>query len=158
MKKSDIAIIGSGFAGLAAAAVLANEGHDLTIYEKNDQAGGRARVWESEGFTFDMGPSWYWMPEVFENFYNLFGKTTSDFYDLKRLDPSYRVYWEKNNFTDLPAQHDKLEELFEAIEPGSALKLREFLKQAKFKYETGMGDYVFRPSNSIKEYLDLRLL
>lgn len=158
MKKSDIAIIGSGFAGLAAAAVLANEGHDLTIYEKNDQAGGRARVWESEGFTFDMGPSWYWMPEVFENFYNLFGKTTSDFYDLKRLDPSYRVYWEKNNFTDLPAQHDKLEELFEAIEPGSALKLREFLKQAKFKYETGMGDYVFRPSNSIKEYMDLRLL
>ncbi|MEJ6980629.1 phytoene desaturase family protein [Pedobacter sp. P351] len=158
MTKSKIAIIGSGFAGLAAAAVLADKGHNVTIYEKNDQAGGRARIWESEGFKFDMGPSWYWMPEVFENFYNLFGKTTSDFYDLKRLDPSYRIYWGKNDFTDIPAKLTELEELFEEIEPGSSPKLKEFLKQAKFKYDTGMSDYVFRPSNSIKEYLDLRLL
>ena len=118
MEKSNIAIIGSGFAGLAAAAVLANKGHNVTIYEKNDQAGGRARIWESAGFKFDMGPSWYWMPEVFENFYNLFGKTTSDFYDLKRLDPSYRIYWRENDFTDLPAQPNELEELFEEIEQG----------------------------------------
>ena len=158
MEKSNIAIIGSGFAGLAAAAVLANKGQNVTIYEKNDQAGGRARIWESAGFKFDMGPSWYWMPEVFENFYNLFGKTTSDFYDLRRLDPSYRIYWRENDFTDLPAQPDELEELFEEIEPGSAENLKAFLHQAKFKYETGMGDYVFRPSNSISEYMDLRLL
>lgn len=158
MNKSSIAVIGSGFAGLAAAAVLADKGYKVTIYEKNEQTGGRARVWESDGFKFDMGPSWYWMPEVFENFYKLFDKTTSDFYDLKRLNPSYRIYWDKSNFTDIPANPDELETLFEKIEPGSALKLKEFLKQAEFKYKTGMGDYVFRPSHSVFEYMDLRLL
>jgi phytoene desaturase len=156
--KSNIAVIGSGFAGLAAAAVLAEKGHRVTIYEKNDQAGGRARVWEKDGFKFDMGPSWYWMPEVFENFYKLFGKTASDFYELKRLDPSYRIYWGKNDITDVPAHLHDLEKIFEEIEPGSAVKLKAFLKQAELKYNTGMGDYVFRPSNSISEYLDLRLL
>ena len=158
MKKSRIAIIGSGFAGLAAAAVLASKGHKVTIYEKNSQPGGRARTWESQGFKFDMGPSWYWMPEVFENFYQLFGKTTSQFYKLERLDPSYRVYWGKDDYSDIPAGIEELETLFEKTEAGSATKLRDFLKQAEFKYNTGMGDYVFRPSNSIVEYLDLRLL
>lgn len=158
MKKHSIAIIGSGFAGLAAAAVLAGKGHNVTIYEKNDQPGGRARTWESDGFKFDMGPSWYWMPEVFEEFYQLFGKTTSDFYDLKRLDPGYRIYWAKNDSTDIPAKLNELETLFESMEPGSAANLRDFLEQAEFKYKTGMGDYVFRPSNSVTEYLDLRLL
>ncbi|HEX8378700.1 MAG TPA: phytoene desaturase family protein [Pedobacter sp.] len=156
--KSSIAIIGSGFAGLAAAAVLADKGHQVTIYEKNDQPGGRARVWETDGFKFDMGPSWYWMPEVFENFYQLFGKTTSDFYDLKRLDPSYRIYWGKDDFTDIPAKLSELELLFEEFEPGSGKRLKEFLAQAELKYTTGMGSYVFKPSHSIKEYLDLRLL
>ncbi|HEY0057136.1 MAG TPA: phytoene desaturase family protein [Pedobacter sp.] len=156
--KSNIAIIGSGFAGLAAAAVLADKGHQVTIYEKNDQPGGRARVWETKGFKFDMGPSWYWMPEVFENFYQLFGKTTSDFYDLKRLDPSYRIYWQKDDFTDIPAKLSELEALFEELEPGSGKKLKDFLAQAELKYTTGMGSYVFKPSHSINEYLDLRLL
>ncbi len=156
--KSNIAIIGSGFAGLAAAAVLADKGHHVTIYEKNDQPGGRARVWETKGFKFDMGPSWYWMPEVFENFYQLFGKTTSDYYDLKRLDPSYRIYWEKDDFTDIPAKLSELEALFEELEPGSGKKLKQFLAQAELKYNTGMGSYVFKPSHSINEYLDLRLL
>lgn len=157
-KPSNIAIIGSGFAGLAAASLLAQKGHKVTIYEKNDQPGGRARTWESEGFKFDMGPSWYWMPEVFENFYKLFDKKTSDFYKLKRLDPSYRIYWNRDESTDIPAKREHLEALFEEIEPGSAVKLKEFLKQAEFKYATGMGDYVFRPSHSIGEYIDLRLL
>jgi phytoene desaturase len=158
MKKSKVAIIGSGFAGLASAAILADKGYDVTIYEKNDQPGGRARIWEEAGFKFDMGPSWYWMPEVFEHFYQVFGKTTSDFYELERLDPSYRVFWGEKDFTDIPAEMSALEALFETIEPGSAVKLKEFLKQAEFKYKTGMGDYVFRPSHSIKEYIDLKLL
>ncbi|MBC7913718.1 MAG: oleate hydratase, partial [Pyrinomonadaceae bacterium] len=134
MNPSNIAIIGSGFAGLAAASLLAQKGHKVTIYEKNDQPGGRARTWESEGFKFDMGPSWYWMPEVFENFYKLFGKTTADFYDLKRLDPSYRVYWGRDEHTDIPAKMKELELLFEELESGSAIKLRNFLAQAEFKY------------------------
>lgn len=158
MGKSNIVIIGSGFAGLAAAAILARNGYQVTVFEKNNQPGGRAGVWQSGGFKFDMGPSWYWMPEVFENFYQIFGKKASDFYDLKRLSPSYRVYWSENDFTDIPANIQDLEALFEEIEPGSSKNLRLFLEQAKFKYDTGMGEYVFKPSDSISEYMDFRLL
>ena len=158
MSKSTIAIIGSGFSGLSAASLLAKEGHNVTIYEKNDQAGGRARTWSQDGFQFDMGPSWYWMPDVFENFYALFGHTASDFYALKRLDPSYRVYWANNELTDVPAKMPELKLLFESLEPGASGKLDIFLQQAEYKYTTGMGDFVFRPSHSILEYIDLKLI
>jgi len=158
MSKSRIAVIGAGFAGLAAASILAKAGHDVTVYEKNDQTGGRARVWEKDGFRFDMGPSWYWMPEVFENFYSLFGKKAADFYQLERLDPSYRIYWGKDDYTDIPAQMQELRDLFEQMEAGSAERLDEFLKQAGYKYEKGMNEYVFRPSHSVREYMDLKLL
>ncbi|WP_026897846.1 phytoene desaturase family protein [Daejeonella oryzae] len=158
MDKKQIAVIGSGFAGLAAAALLAKKGFDVSIYEKNDQPGGRARVWEKDGFRFDMGPSWYWMPDVFENYFALFGKKVSDYYNLIRLDPGYRIYFAEDDVMDIPAGMKELEELFESLEKGSALKLRAFLKQAEYKYKVGMGQYVFRPSHSITEFIDLRLI
>ncbi|HEY9196537.1 MAG TPA: FAD-dependent oxidoreductase, partial [Mucilaginibacter sp.] len=106
--KRHIIVIGSGFAGLSAACVLAKEGYKVTILEKNDQPGGRARVWEQDGFRFDMGPSWYWMPDVFENFFNHFGKKASDYYTLQRLDPSYRIVYSKDDVLDIPAGVDAL--------------------------------------------------
>lgn len=153
-----IVVIGSGFAGLSAACVLAKEGYKVTILEKNNQPGGRASVWETNGFKFDMGPSWYWMPDVFENFFALFGKKLSDYYDLKRLDPGYRIYYGKNDLMDVPAAMDKLEEMFESIEPGSSAHLHQFLEQAAYKYKVGMGEYVFRPSHSITEFIDWNLI
>ena len=96
-----VIIIGSGISCLSAACFLGREGYDVTIIEKNDSIGGRARKFHADGFTFDMGPSWYWMPEVFENFYNQFGHKVSDFYNLKRLDPSYRVFWNDDSHTDV---------------------------------------------------------
>lgn len=158
MSTPKIAVIGSGFSGLSAAALLAQQGYEVCIYEKNDQPGGRARVWEQEGFRFDMGPSWYWMPDVFEKYFALFGKKVSDFYELVRLDPGYRIYFSKEEIMDIPASMQELEALFEEEEPGSAAKLREFLAQAAYKYEVGMGDYVFRPSLSISEFIDWRLI
>jgi len=158
MKNTRIAIIGSGFSGLASAALLAQKGYEVHIYEKNDQAGGRARVWKKDGFTFDMGPSWYWMPDVFENYFALFGKKVSDFYELKRLDPGYRVYFGKNDILDIPANMKALEATFEALESGSTAHLRHFLAQAAYKYQVGMGEYVFRPSLSITEFIDWRLI
>jgi len=143
---------------MASAAVLAQKGYSVQLIEKNDQLGGRCRLWEEMGFSFDMGPSWYWMPEVFENFFHQFGYTTEDFYDLKRLDPGYRVYFSAQDFMDIPADPLKLEALFEEYEPGAGLKLREFLTQAEYKYKVGMRDYVFRPSHSILEFLDPTLL
>src|ERR1700761_9072024 len=114
-----IIVIGAGFAGLAAASVLAKAGFKVTMLEKNDQPGGRARLWETKGYKFDMGPSWYWMPDVFENYFALFGHKPSDFYDLKRLDPGYRIYYGKDDFMDFPADMQQLEALFEQEEPDS---------------------------------------
>ncbi len=153
-----VVVIGSGFAGLCAAGTLAKQGFKVLLIEKNDQIGGRARIWKEKGFTFDMGPSWYWMPEVFENYYQQFGKKASDFYHLKRLSPSYRIYFGKNDQVDVPSDYQSLRNLFEEIEPGSGDKLFRFLKDAKYKYETGMNDFVWRPSNSITEFFELRIV
>lgn len=153
-----ISIIGSGFAGLAAAASCAKNGHDVTVYEKNHHIGGRARQFKAEGFVFDMGPSWYWMPEVFEDFYNQFGHTASDFYQLDRLSPSYRVYFGKDDFVDIPSSLDEIYQLVETIEKGAAVQLRKFLKEAEHKYNVGMKEFVFKPGLSVLEFVDIRLM
>ena len=121
-----IVVIGAGFAGLSAASLLAKAGHHVSVLEKHDQPGGRARIWEKDGFRFDMGPSWYWMPDVFENYFSLFNKSPTDFYELKRLDPSYRVYFGKDDLIDVPAAMAELEKLFEQLEPGSSKALKGF--------------------------------
>ena len=150
-------VIGAGFAGLSAASFLAKKGWEVTIVEKNEMPGGRARKFEAEGFTFDMGPSWYWMPDVFEKYFGSFGKKVSDFYELQRLDPSYRVYFEKATW-DLPANYEALQNLFESIEPGAANALNLFLAEAKYKYEVGVGKLVYQPSISITEFIDYELI
>ncbi len=153
-----ISIIGSGFAGLASAACCAQNGHDVTVFEKNKSIGGRARQFEIDDFTFDMGPSWYWMPEVFEDFYRKFGHTASDFYQLDRLSPSYRVYFGKDDFVDIPSNLDEIYELVEGIEKGAADQLRKFLIEAEYKYNVGMKEFVFKPGLSVLEFMDIRLM
>lgn len=155
---SKIAVIGSGFAGLAAACSLAKQGHQVVVFEKNTTTGGRARHFSSNGFMFDMGPSWYWMPEVFEEFFNKFGKSTRDYYDLTRLDPSYRVFFKDKNGMDIPADIQEFKKLLDAIEPGAGIQLDKFLAEAKVKYDTGMGEFVWKPSLSFMEFAELRLL
>lgn len=155
--KKQVIIIGSGFAGLSAACFLAKEGFDVTILEKHHQPGGRARQLMKDGFTFDMGPSWYWMPDIFERFFHQFNKNVSDYYELKRLDPSYRIYRE-DDFIDIPAGYDTLKSLFEKIEKGSSKKLDAYLNEAAFKYKTGMQNLVYKPGLSISEFFDKELL
>jgi phytoene desaturase len=152
-----VAIIGSGFAGLSAACCLAKEGFAVTVLEKNATPGGRARLFEAEGFRFDMGPSWYWMPDVFEQFFNHFGKKTSDYYELVRLDPSYRIYFGKEEVMDLPAKKESLYSLFDSYEPGSSQNLKKFLADAAFKYKTGMEEFVFKPAHSPLEYVQWKI-
>jgi len=157
-EKSKIVVIGSGFSGLAASTCLAQSGHDVTVVEKHDQLGGRARMFQAEGFKFDMGPSWYWMPEVFQNYFKRFGRSVSDFYQLKRLDPSYQVFFENDQRVNIPAGMGELEALFEEIEPGSSMKLRKFLSEAEYKYKVGMDEFVWKPSLSVTEFMDFRIL
>ena len=152
--KKNICVIGSGFAGISAATYLANFGHNVFVLEKNSTHGGRARKFSSKGFTFDMGPSWYWMPDVFEKFFKDFDKDINDYINLKRLDPSYRVYFSNDEKIDIPADYESLKELFESFEEGSGLKLDEFLKQAEEKYKVGINNLVYKPGLSITEFMN----
>ena len=153
-----VIVIGSGFAGLSAAANLAAEGFEVCVLEKNSTPGGRARKFEAEGFMFDMGPSWYWMPDVFEQFFARFGKKVSEYYDLKRLDPSYVVWYGPDDRMDVPADMKALEAMFEHYEPGSSIALRRFLSEAEYKYRVGMNEFVHKPSHSIMEFADWRIV
>lgn len=152
-----IAIIGAGFSGLSASCYLAKAGYDVTVYEKHKQLGGRARCYSQDGFTFDMGPSWYWMPDVFEKFFADFGKKVSDYYDLIRLSPSYRIYF-KDDFFDVPASLQGLYELFEKYEPGSTANLKQFLTEAEYKYNVGIHNLVYKPGIKLSEFMDAKLI
>ena len=146
-------IIGSGFSGLSSAAFLSQAGWNVTVLEKHDMPGGRARQLKENGFVFDMGPSWYWMPDVFERFFNHFGKKVSDYYTLERLSPSYSVYWEDGK-VDIPSDFNELKNLFESFEKGSGQKLEKFIAEAALKYETGMRKLVLKPGLSPIEFMD----
>lgn len=153
-----IIVIGSGFSSLAAATSLADQGKRVTILEKNDQTGGRARQFKASGFTFDMGPSWYWMPDVFENYFNKFDKKVEDYYQLIRLDPSYQVIFKDKEFVDIPAAYNELKNLFEKYEKGGGSALDRFLSEAAYKYEVGMNDLVYKPSQSILEFAQWKVI
>ncbi|MFH7018238.1 phytoene desaturase family protein [Flavobacterium sp. FlaQc-47] len=154
MKKT-IAIIGSGFSALAASCYLAQQGNEVTIYEKNETIGGRARQFKKDGFTFDMGPSWYWMPDVFERFFNDFNKKTSDYYELIKLNPAYRVYFGVDDFISIYDNLEAIKTTFESIEKGSGKKLETFIKQAKSNYDIAIKDLVYRPGVSPLELITL---
>lgn len=153
MGQNTTAVIGSGFSSLTAATVLAKNGYKVTVFEKNDQPGGRARIFKANGYTFDMGPSWYWMPDVFESYYSIFGKTTKDFYDLKLLDPGFTIYFGKDDRMDIPASLDGIYALFEREEANGAEKLKQFLHEAEIKYKVAMSELVYMPSESITEFI-----
>src|SRR6201999_2858125 len=129
-----IAVIGAGFSGLSAACYAAAAGHEVDVFERNGSPGGRARTWKTaEGYSFDIGPSWYWMPDVFERFFADFGLRVGDLYDLNLLDPGFEVVFERGKSMAIPADFGQLRELFDVIEPGSGEKLVAFMDEAQFK-------------------------
>jgi len=149
--KKNIKIIGSGFAALSASCYLAKAGHDVTIFEKNSTIGGRCRQLVKEGFTFDIGPSWYWMPDVFDRFFNDFGKNTSDYYKIKKLSPAYLVYFGVKDFVRIADNLDEIITTFESIEKGSGVKLKKFMDRAKSNYDIAIKNLVYRPGESLLE-------
>lgn len=153
-----VIVVGGGIGGLAASALLAKEGFDVTVVEKNSTVGGRARIWEKDGFRFDMGPSWYLMPEVFEHFFALFGKKREDYYSLKRLDPAYRVFFEPGNGVDVFSNMEKASALFESFEIGGAEKLRRYVEQSQYKYEVAMQGFLYKNYTSVFDFFNRRML
>ena len=157
--KKNIFIIGSGFSSLSAACYLASKGNNVTVFEKNNSLGGRARQFEEDGFSFDMGPSWYWMPDVFDRFFEDFNKKSSDFYEIKKLDPGYKVFFKNNESVLISSDVNKITETFENIEKGSGKKLKKFLEQAKDNYELAVKDMLYKmPGFSILELINAKTI
>lgn len=155
--KKKIAIIGSGFSGLSAAAYSAKEGHEVHVFEKNSAAGGRARKFVTDnGYTFDMGPSWYWMPDIIESFFEDFGKKTSDFFQLIALDPQFEMVFSDSKM-NIPHSYTEMRNLFEKTEKGSGKKLDEFMEDAQYKYEVGMKEFVNKPCHSWFEFVSPKI-
>ena len=146
--KKHISIIGSGFSSLSAACYLAQSGHRVQVYEKNTSPGGRARQLKKDGFVFDIGPSWYWMPDVFEKFFGDFGKKVSDYYTLERLDPGYQVYFGRKDSILIGDSLEKIYSAFEAEEKGGADKLKKFIGKAADNYKIAINELVYRPGIS----------
>lgn len=153
MKK--VIIIGSGFSAIAAACYMAKAGYSVQVLEKNEQLGGRASILEIDGFKFDMAPSWYWMPDIFERFFADFGKKVSEYYELKKLSPGYRVIFGKDDYIDISDEPEKIIEKFEEIEPGSGKHLRKFMENSRKNYEIAMKDLVYNPGKSLLELVNL---
>ena len=156
MKK--VGVIGSGFSSLTAAIELASMGFDVEVFEKNDSPGGRARHFNVDGFTFDMGPSWYWMPDVFEDFFKKHNRKIADYFELVKLDPGFSIYYEDNSRLDIPEAYSDLKAMFENLEKGSGKQLDKFMKRAEKKYLIGVKDLVFKPSKSLLEFVNLKVI
>ncbi|PWG04815.1 phytoene desaturase family protein [Polaribacter aquimarinus] len=144
----NIHIIGSGFSAISASCYLAKQGYNVTVFEKNSTLGGRARQYKQDGFLFDIGPTWYWMPDVFERFFADFGKKPSDYYHLERLEPGYQVYFEENSSITIPGTLEEIFQIFEDEEKGSSKHLKTFLDSAKANYEIAVLDMVYKPGIS----------
>ncbi|MDP3359952.1 MAG: phytoene desaturase family protein [Lutibacter sp.] len=156
--KKKIIIIGSGFSSLSASCYLAKAGYEVTILEKNSSVGGRARLLTKDGFKFDIGPTWYWMPDVFEKFFKDFNKKPSDFYDLEKLAPAYQVYFDQLDSLLISDKIEEIYEVFENEEKGSSIYLKKFLKAAKFNYEVAVNNLVYKPGNSITELVTFQTI
>ncbi|SFT08500.1 phytoene desaturase family protein [Sphingobacterium wenxiniae] len=155
--KKKIAVIGSGFSGLSAAAYLAKAGNDVHVFEKHDHPGGRARQFTTEqGYVFDMGPSWYWMPDIIEGFFADFGYKTADFFEMISLNPQFEMIF-SNEKIDVPESLGELKIVFEQIEKGAASQLEKFMQSAKFKYEVGMQDFVNKPCHNWAEFISPKI-
>ncbi len=153
MKKSAI-IIGSGMGGLGSACLLAKAGWDVTVLEKNDQTGGRAGIFEADGFTFDTGPSWYLMPDVFEHFFELLGEDVHKHLKLKRLSPSYRVFY-KDTFlkADIHSERQKDFQTVEQLETGAAAKLEKYLEKSGYQYGIAKDRFMYKNYDSMRDFL-----
>ena len=153
-----VVVIGAGIGGLGTAGLFAKKGYDVTVLEKNSNLGGRANIFEAEGFKFDMGPSWYLAPDLFEHFFELMGEKVSDHLDLVRLSPSYRIFFHNGEPLDIHSDMAKDSAAFEAIEPGSSEKLRAYLKQSEYQYGVATQHFMYKNYDTVFDFFNRRVM
>jgi len=153
-----IGIIGAGLSSLYAACYLSKRGYSVDVYEKNSMAGGRSQVYKEQGYTFDMGPSWYWMPDVIDRLFSELDENRSDYFGLQRLDPAYKIFWKDHESTSIPADKKELLALFDSLEENGGEKLEKFLADAKIKYTTSMHSFIEIPGLKIGELINFKIL
>jgi len=157
--KTKVIVIGAGAGGLSTAILLAKKGYDVTVVEKNASFGGRGDVFSAKGFQFDMGPSWYLMPDIFEHFFSLVGENISDYLDLKRLDPSYKIWFEEHpKPVEMTSDLERDSKIFESFEPGVMKKINIYLKEAAAKYNISKQTFIYKPFNSVFDFIDKRTI
>jgi phytoene desaturase len=156
--KQKILIIGAGYGGLSAAALLSKDGYDVTVIEKNDQPGGRAMLYETNGYKFDMGPSWYLMPDIFEKFYQQLGKNINKELKLIRLDPAYRIYFGPKDSVDISPNMKKNLALFESIEPGSSKQFKKYLEKSKYQYDVSIKHFLYKPYFNVTDFFNKKIM
>ncbi|WP_252698471.1 phytoene desaturase family protein [Natronosalvus vescus] len=152
---ASVVVIGAGIGGLSTACYLADAGATVRVIEKNDQLGGRASRLEEAGFRFDMGPSWYLMPDVFERFFATFDRTPADYYELTHLDPHYRIFFKDGDRVDITPDLERTKDVFEAYEDGAGDALERYLETSRENYEVGMKHFVYEDRERLRDYLDL---
>ncbi len=154
-----VVVIGAGIGGLGTAGLFAKKGYDVTVLEKNENFGGRANIFEARGFRFDMGPSWYLAPDIFEHYFELLGEKVSDHLTLKKLQPSYRIFFRKDsNPLDIHSDLDTDTRTFDSIEPGSGEKLREYLKQSEYQYQVATQHFMYKNYDTVFDFLNRRVM
>jgi len=151
-------VVGAGFGGLSTAASLADAGVDVQVLERHDRPGGHAGVLERDGFRFDTGPSWYLMPDVFERFFARFDREPTDYYELERLDPQYRVLWKDGDAVTIEPHRRNVHEVFESYEAGAGDALQRYLDRAERNYELAMNRVVYEGRERLRDFVDPDLL
>ncbi|RYX86669.1 phytoene desaturase [bacterium] len=154
-----IIVIGGGIGGLAFANLAAKRGHSVTVVEKNERLGGVANWFEAPTevgtFRFDMGPSWYLMPDVFQSYFDLLGEKVEDYLDLVRLDPSYRIFFQgRERSTDFYSDINRDAPTFEALEPGSSEVLKDYLEKSKYQYEIALRGFMYKNNDTVFDFLN----
>jgi phytoene desaturase len=145
MTRKHAIVIGAGVGGLATANILAKTGYNVTVIEQNNGPGGRMDILHEQGFTFDTGPSWYLMKDVFDQYFNLFNKQTTDYYELARLDPAYKVFFDYRQPVVVKQSYAQNKKLFETLEPGAAKKLDKYLSRAELSYRLALEHFLYNP-------------
>jgi len=153
-----VVIIGAGFGGLSLAALLAKDGYAVQVLEKNDDVGGRAMVYSDQGHTFDMGPSWYLMPDVFETFFQRLGVDSDSLFSLVRLDPSYRIFFGPGDYLDISADLEANIDLFERVEAGAGEQLRSYLSKAAYEYDVAVNEFLYRNYLTVFDFFNKRTM